>query len=111
MTPGSTSPLLFSFLFVPYKRELRDREENAQSSPWDTWISPKLFLDQLNAWNQSEVGLGRGPQAFVSRVDLIGMMSFQTIDLNEQTSQELDFRLITTSKNNMSEIHISRPTP
>ena len=28
-------PLLFSFLFVPYKRELRDREGNAQSSPWD----------------------------------------------------------------------------
>ena len=28
-----------------------------------------------------------------------------------RTSQELDFRLITTSKNNFTEIHISRPTP
>ena len=28
-----------------------------------------------------------------------------------RTSQELDFRLITTSKNNFSEIHISRPRP
>ena len=43
-----------------------------------------------------------------SRVDL---MTFQTIDLNEQTSQELYFRLFTASKNNFSEIHISQPTP
>ena len=26
-----------------------DSDGNAQSSPWDMWISPKLFLDQLNA--------------------------------------------------------------
>ena len=38
-------------------------------------------------------------------------MMFQTIDKNERTSQELDFRLITTSENNFSEIHISWPTP
>ena len=37
-------------------------------------------------------------------------MMFQTIDWNERTSQELDFRLVTASKNNFSEIHISRPT-
>ena len=44
-----------------------------------------------------------------SRLDL---MAFQTIDdQNERTSQELDFRLITTSKNNCSEIFISWPTP
>lgn len=30
---------------------------------------------------------------------------------NVQTPQELDFRLIATSKNNLSEIHISQPTP
>ena len=30
------------------KREW-DREGIAQSGPWDVWISPKLFLDQLNA--------------------------------------------------------------
>ena len=39
------------------------------------------------------------------------LMTFQTIDLSVRTSQELDFRLITTSKNNFSENHISRPTP
>ena len=38
------------------------------------------------------------------------LMTFQTVDLNVQRSQELDFRLITTSKNNFSEILISRPT-
>ena len=39
------------------------------------------------------------------------LMRFQTIDKNVRTSQELDFRLITTSKNNLSELHISLPTP
>ena len=42
-----------------------DREGNAQASPWDIWISPKLFLDQLIAWNKSEVGFQTGPQVFV----------------------------------------------
>ena len=28
------------------------------------WISPKLILDQLIAWNESEVGFRRGPQTF-----------------------------------------------
>ena len=31
------------------KRDEWYREKNTQSSPWDMWISPKLFLDQLNA--------------------------------------------------------------
>ena len=39
------------------------------------------------------------------------LMTLRTIDLNMRTSQELDFRLITTSKNNFSEIQISRSTP
>ena len=39
------------------------------------------------------------------------LMTFRTIDLNMWTSQELDFRIITTSKNNLSEIQISRSTP
>ena len=38
------------------------------------------------------------------------LMMLQTVDLNVQRSQELDFRLITTSKSNLSEISISRPT-
>ena len=29
------------------------------------------------------------------------LMTFKTVDLNVQRSQELDFRLIITSKNNM----------
>lgn len=28
------------------------------------WISPQLILDQLIAWNESEVGFRRGPQTF-----------------------------------------------
>ena len=39
------------------------------------------------------------------------LMMLQTVDLNVQRSQELDFRLITTSKSILSEIPISRPTP
>ena len=39
------------------------------------------------------------------------LMRFQTIDKNVRTSQELDFLLFTTSKNNLSELHISLPTP
>ena len=38
------------------------------------------------------------------------LMMFQTIYGNLRTPQELDFRSITTSKNNLSEIHISLPT-
>ena len=36
----------------------------------------------------------------------VDLMTFQT-----RTSQELDFLLIATSKNNLSEVRISRPTP
>ena len=32
-------------------------------------------------------------------------MTFQTIDLSVRTSQELDFRLTTSSKNNLREIY------
>ena len=37
-------------------------------------------------------------------------MTFQTIDKNVTTFQVFEFRLIATSKNNMSEIHKFRPT-
>ena len=33
-------------------------------------------------------------------------VSNNRLKLNERTSQELDFRLVTTSKNNLSEINI-----
>ena len=39
------------------------------------------------------------------------LMAFQKIDLNVRTAQELDFRLMTTSKNNCSKIYIAWPTP
>ena len=39
------------------------------------------------------------------------LMTFQTINYNVRTSQTLDIRLVTTSKNNFGEIHISWPTP
>ena len=29
---------------------------------WDLWMSTELFLDQLNAWNWSEVGFRKSPQ-------------------------------------------------
>ena len=29
---------------------LKRKTGNGQSSPWDMWISPKIFLDQLNTW-------------------------------------------------------------
>ena len=51
------------------------------------------------------------PALFALRQSRVDLMRFQTIDKNVRTSQELDFRLITTSKNNLSELHISLPTP
>ena len=48
---------------------------------------------------------------FALRQSAVDLMTFQTIDWNEQTSQELDFHLITISKNNLSEIHTSQPMP
>ena len=38
-------------------------------------------------------------------------LGMSPLQYSVRTSQELDFRLITTSKNNFTEIHISRPTP
>ena len=40
---------------------------------------------------------------FALRQSAVDLMTFQTIDWNEQTSQELDFRLITISENNLSQ--------
>ena len=40
-----------------------------------------------------------------------GRVTFQASDLNLQTSQELDFCLISISKNNLSEIHRSQQRP
>ena len=105
------------------------REKNEGSTqfyPWHMWISPKF----KNALNKSEVCFRRSPQTFIQRFQesiqqsslqysalfalgqsRVVLMTFRTIDLNMWTSQELDFRIITTSKNNLSEIQISRSTP
>ena len=48
---------------------------------------------------------------FALRQSRVVLKTFQTIYSNMRTSQEIDFRLITTSRNNLSEIHIPRPTP
>ena len=103
-----------------------EEEGSAEYSPWYMWISPKF----KNALNESEVCFRRGPQTFIQRFQesiqqlslqysalfalrqsCVVLMTFRTIDLNMWTSQELDFRIITTSKNNLSEIQISRSTP
>ena len=75
-------------------------------------------IKRLNYW---EVGFRRGLLFSVVKREFnsrhyntqlrVDLMTFQTIDYNLRTSRELDFRLIKASKNNLSEIHISRPTP
>ena len=101
-------------------------EGSTQFCPWHIWISSKF----KHALNESELCFRRGPQTFIQRFQesiqqsslqysalfalrqsRVVLMTFQTIDLNMRTFQELDFRLITTSKSNFSEIQISRWTP
>ena len=99
---------------------MRDREGDAQSSPWDILISVKLFLDGT----KTEVCFPRGPQSQQARVvailnihqqplhNAISTSSDEFIRRHAhywRTSRETDFRLM-GSKNNFCEIHISRPT-
>ena len=51
------------------------------------------------------------PTLFVFRQLRLDLMTFQTIDKNVRTSYEKDFCFIKTFKNNLTEIHIFRPTP
>ena len=46
------------------QEKMRDREGDAQSSPWDILISVKLFLDGT----KTEVCFPRGPQSQQARV-------------------------------------------
>ena len=102
------------------QEKMRDREGDAQSSPWDILISVKLFLDGT----KTEVCFPRGPQSQQARVvailnihqqplhNAISTSSDEFIWRHAQywrTSRETDFRLM-GSKNNFCEIHISRPT-
>ena len=80
---------------------------------------------RLNTWNYLEVGFLRGPQTFiqccqqriiinnrtscslgVSPLHHEDVLASQTIDSIVRTSQELGFRLITASKNNLTKIDI-----
>ena len=49
---------------VEYQEKMRDREGDAQSSPWDILISVQLFLDGT----KTEVCFPRGPQSQQARV-------------------------------------------
>lgn len=89
------------------QKELWDREGNTQSSPWDAWISPKLFIPItiVNAWNQSElvsgevhkllfsiikrdhrtlcslvVSLSQYSAMFALKQSLVYLLTYQTID-------------------------------
>ena len=43
--------MLKPFMYLGSINKTREKNErNAQSSLWDTWISPKLLVDRLNAW-------------------------------------------------------------
>ena len=42
-----------------------ETETSSLLSFWDTWIAPKLFLDQLGAWISLEAGSRRGLKSFV----------------------------------------------
>ena len=37
-------------IFFVSPRAIMGQDGKAQSSPWDMWSSPKLFLDHLNSW-------------------------------------------------------------
>ena len=50
-----------------HQEKMRDREGDAQSSPWDILISVKLFLDGT----KTEVCFPRGPQSQQARVVFI----------------------------------------
>ena len=54
----------FSIYIVYQQEKMRDREGDAQSSPWDILISVKLFLDGT----KTEVCFPRGPQSQQARV-------------------------------------------
>ena len=44
--PPLDHPLQLVLISLPWERIMGQSEVNAKSSPWNTWISPQLFLDQ-----------------------------------------------------------------
>ena len=97
------------------------------------WISPKLFLDQLAFEINQKLISGEVRKLLFSvnkraqwDIWCVAIATFCKIGSekvarglndvsnyweNVRTPQELELRLIATSKNNFSEIHISQPTP
>ena len=58
----------FMYLWSINKIRGKKWERNAQSSLWDTWISPKLFVDRLNAWINRKLVSGEVRKLFFSVV-------------------------------------------
>ena len=58
----------FMYLWSINKIRGKKWERNAQSSLWDTWISPKLFVDRLNAWINGKLVSGEVRKLFFSVV-------------------------------------------
>ena len=56
--------LMIRLVLAHGQEKMRDREGDAQSSPWDILISVKLFLDGT----KTEVCFPRGPQSQQARV-------------------------------------------
>ena len=104
------------------KREKCDRERNAQSRSWVMWISQKAIFRPITCLNWSEAGFQRALQTFIQhgqeRIQQLPLHIYSAfffllwgLNYNVWEPQEIDFRLITTSKNNLSEIHIFWPVP
>ena len=70
-------------------------------------ISRKLVSWEIRKLNRTQ----QSPLQYSAMFALRHSTIVSNNRLNVRTSQELDFGLITASKNNFSEIHISPPTP
>ena len=61
MRSYKTVTLASTYYLLPRKNK-KTEGGNAQSSPRDMWISPKLLLDQVNAWINRKLVSGEGHQ-------------------------------------------------
>ena len=73
---------------IRMQEKMRDREGDAQSSPWDILISVKLFLDGT----KTEVCFPRGPQSQQARVVAILNIHQQPLHNAISTSSD-EFKL------------------
>ena len=68
----------------PRQEKMRDREGDAQSSPWDILISVKLFLDGT----KTEVCFPRGPQSQQARV--VAILNIHTMPYRQAPMSSYD---------------------